>query len=628
MMLVVGAKSINPSAMASNNSYPVGGLHTPRLEARQEALEATFSEASMKGAWKDYVRPGLRRQEVLDLFDYNDFHWNKDARFSDLQRAILLGRYKPSGSIPTKLEKSQGVCRTVVTPSPEDALVLQCIVEMILPKATKKQPSPNAFFSRSHKSAAGSFTFGRDYIWFRQWRRFSTQRMSITSSHAWVATTDISTYFDNIHYSHLRNIISSLGEIEEVLLDLLFSVLDTISWRPDYLPSSGVGIPQVQFDAPRLLAHVYLFEIDSFLKKRTQNCFVRWVDDITFAVDSRQEAKKILRDLDLLLQMRGVRLNSGKTKVLSAAQARRFFFQRENEYLNRVKARIDGLEKAGASTRALETSLGKSFSKFVAREPYGHSDKIVKRYLGHFAEIGSELALPYCLSRLDSDPGLRDTIYRYLLALGPSPRSVRALIGYLTSEDALDDASLCQIAKLLTDWEIDPKSTSFRLVRGLIDTLSRPERIQSDNYRFLAPLWLISKYSNQARLRTFLEETEEIWKHSEFLSRQAMAAAAKFRNRKHFSWMAKRVERHSFQSSLSVLSSLETLKSYTNAVPPDVRLYILNGQSKGTYSVQRFLIAMTVLGSRNLEPVPKAQLKAALLGVLRDPHYVAVVNAI
>ena len=36
--------------------------------------------------------------------------------------------------------------------------------------------------------------------------------------------------------------------------------------------------------APRLLAHALLFEVDYLLKKRTQNNFVRWMDDINFGV--------------------------------------------------------------------------------------------------------------------------------------------------------------------------------------------------------------------------------------------------------------------------------------------------------------------------------------------------------
>ncbi|TBR56360.1 hypothetical protein B4U84_30285, partial [Westiellopsis prolifica IICB1] len=48
--------------------------------------------------------------------------------------------------------KKFGVCRTVVTPSPEDSLILQCLVESLITKLLKNQPTSNAFFSRSHQT--------------------------------------------------------------------------------------------------------------------------------------------------------------------------------------------------------------------------------------------------------------------------------------------------------------------------------------------------------------------------------------------------------------------------------------------------------------------------------------------
>lgn len=114
-------------------------------------------------------------------------------------------------------------------------------------------------------------------------------RLAMSSGHNYVCVTDIAKYFDNIDYSHLRNIISELHSTGEVILDILFLVLDKISWRPDYLPPSNRSLPQVNFDAPRLLSHVYLYKVDSFLKITNNNCFVRWVDDITATTNSLSE---------------------------------------------------------------------------------------------------------------------------------------------------------------------------------------------------------------------------------------------------------------------------------------------------------------------------------------------------
>ena len=131
--------------MAKSPGNLLTRLHTPRLTARRTALRKIFTLDSMRKAWKNYVRPGLRDQEILDLFDYNDFHWNQSSIFEHLSQALIDGRYRPSQSMAARLEKKLGVCRTIVTPTAEDAVILQCIVESLLPKALKAQPSKNAF---------------------------------------------------------------------------------------------------------------------------------------------------------------------------------------------------------------------------------------------------------------------------------------------------------------------------------------------------------------------------------------------------------------------------------------------------------------------------------------------------
>lgn len=604
------------------------GLHTPRLEARQKTLSGVFSLDNMRKCWKKYVRKGLRDQEVLDLFDYNDFHWNKEKRFEDLRSMILSGSYKPSTSIPTKLEKKYGVCRTTVTPSPEDCLVLQCIVESLISKLLSQQPSKNAFFSRSHQAPDASFKFAKDYIWFKQWRKFAKIRIEVASAHQWVATTDIANYFDNIQYEHLRNIISTYDGIEEVILDLLFAVLEYLCWRPDYLPSAKVGLPQVQFDAPRLLAHVYLYEIDDYLDKVTDGTFVRWVDDITFAADSAEECKVALRDLDTLLQMRGIRLNSGKTHVMPASTARRFFHQRENDNLTRWNDEFDAAEAAGLPTAAIVSKVRKSFDLFRKREPFGHSDKIIKRFVGFASKVRSDFALEHVLDGLSSDPGMRGYAYWYLSALAPSEKALTGIEKYLRSPAALDDASQCQLAKLLTDWEVDPSDNLFSRLRKLADDMGRETYVGTQTFRFVGALWMLTKYSSQARIAEFVSESSPIWQHSEFLSRQVAAASGKFRDPNLLSKFSATVRGHGMRSSISVLDSLDRLRSFEKGVPSDVRLYILNGKNRTTYTLQRFLIAFSVLSSKRLQAPVRDKLRADLLPYLVDPHYRDVIQKI
>ena len=77
--------------------------------------------------------------------------------------------------------------------------------------------------------------------------------------------TDISNYYDSISYIHLRNVISGILHAEEPVLDMLIYVLSDLLWQPDYMPRVEIGLPQINLDAPRLLAHCFLYELDACL---------------------------------------------------------------------------------------------------------------------------------------------------------------------------------------------------------------------------------------------------------------------------------------------------------------------------------------------------------------------------
>lgn len=103
---------------------------------------------------------------------------------------------------------------------------------------------------------------------------------------------------------------------EECVLDMLIYVLSALLWQPDYMPRVEVGLLQINIDAPRLLAHCFLYELDAFLASDPSRDFVRYMDDIDIGVDSVAAAKEVLKSVDLVLQTKQVRLNSGKTLIL------------------------------------------------------------------------------------------------------------------------------------------------------------------------------------------------------------------------------------------------------------------------------------------------------------------------
>lgn len=603
-------------------------FHTKRLESRATFLGVVFSKNSMDRVWKKYVRAGLRDQEIPDLHDHNDFHWRRNELFENLHSEIVTGRYTALQSTPVRVEKRLGVTRTVVLPTAADCVVLQCIVEHLLPLALARQPSPNSFFSRSHGFSKPEWKFEKDYIWFKRWAKFSKLRLSFTSTHSYICTTDIANYFDNIDYTHLRNIISTLDNTDEVTLDILFAILDKISWRPDYLPPPGVGLPQVNFDAPRLLSHVYLYEVDEFLKSATNHCFVRWVDDMTFAVPDIAAGKRTLRDLDQLLLTRGLRLNAGKTAILSSNQARKFFQSAENSYLDKSK---DKLQEPSLSMKKKESLLAdceKRFDLFCTKPPYGHSEKIVKRYIGIFSEHRRDHAIKFCCHNLTPGPGLRDAIFRYFIAIGPNNAIFLALRNYVLGENALDDSSLLQIARILTDWKVDPGSKYHRNILNLAANATNKNYIGKNVFYFYFSLWIFAKYGRRGHIFDLCKDFNRTWRTSEFLSRQVAATIPKFRGSAQGNQIRRQIQGHQFKSAYSIIDSLDHILSTAPKISNSVRFYILNGKHSTTYSIQRFLIAIHVLSNTKFDSTARRALRDEALLYISDPIYTKVLAAI
>ena len=226
---------------------------SPSHQQRSVDLEVAFHVPRVKDVWRRTVRAGLRRQAILDLHDYLDVHRNIDAHVRRIRTNIIGGTYRSHQAEVVRLEKSDGVCRRILLPTAEDALVLQSLVEVFQERVLRAEPTRNAFYSRSHETRSeedvdGSF----GYPWWILWPQFQERIWQFGRARHFTVVADLASYFDTIPLATLRNIIASMGQFEESLLDFLFYMLESFVWRPFYMPLSGVGLPQIDFDAALL----------------------------------------------------------------------------------------------------------------------------------------------------------------------------------------------------------------------------------------------------------------------------------------------------------------------------------------------------------------------------------------
>jgi hypothetical protein len=312
---------------------------SPRFSERISKFDNIVSARNLTEIWNKHVRQANRQQVVSDLTDYYDIHLNLDSHVASVIEKVLSGNYVPAPPLRVLLEKSRGLCRQLIVPGALDALVLQALVNAILPSILANQPSKNAFYQpQSHKLGTSHLDRLEEQIYGsrRSWLAFQQRVFNFTNFHNYLVVADIAKYYDYIDLDQIRSVFQSFDGVDEVVLDMVFYILDKYNWRPDYIPGSSRGLPQMNFDAPRLLAHSFLFELDRFITANNRGAYARYMDDIDVGVPSIGEAKRLIRDIDLVLQSRGVRLNSGKTLIMSSAEAEQHYFVGDNAALDTV----------------------------------------------------------------------------------------------------------------------------------------------------------------------------------------------------------------------------------------------------------------------------------------------------
>jgi len=588
---------------------------------RVDELSRLLSNSRLVSTWKKTVQSGLRKQDVLDLHDYMDVHRNVKAVATRLSRDVLDGGYKTSEAETVSSEKKYGITRRLLIPCPGDALLLQSIVDAVEAQIRQVQPVGNAFYSRTHGApSVDDFEMNFGYPWWILWPAFQKEIWRFTQASEFVVVTDIANYFDSIPLAKLRNAIASLSRFEETTLDFLFYLLEGFVLRPEYIPLSGVGLPQINFDAPRLLAHAYLFPVDAFLNEQTGGMYVRWMDDIDFGVSSQAEAHTLLGKLDRLLSSLGVRLNVAKTKVLSRKEAAAYFWIKDNLRLNHMLNAVSGDSSSGPAMNSFRAQRARRFfGEFQRRPKVGHRDKVQKRFFNLFGKLGLADLEKNAAHSLFHEPGLRASALNYFRMLGFSLKRLNVLLRYLASPFAVDDASVFGCAQIIVEWQVPITS----VVRQRIVTVCSSVRSDAPNMaaRFGAALWMLCKYGSTHELGTFVSTHEATWSRSHWASRQ-VAGAVPMLDATAQGRCRRVMEKYGLLDALSVDRHLNEL---AQIVRLDSQLTAYLGHQPAlpyNYPLPKFVLATWLL-SDGSALVDKAGLRSKLTSFVTDPIYLA-----
>ena len=593
-------------------------MHTDRFrKLRKESLSKLFGKKEVSAIWRKIVRGQLRTLDFKDLYDHYDFNYNIEERATAIRNEILNGTYRVSLPLIYRLEKKYGVCRHIVIPQPIDALVLQVLVECVAEQIIKHQPSDNAFYSRDKHNVGKPHEAAEYGLSFRkQWKKLQKEIYRFNDEKKLLIVTDLSNYYDSISINELKKVFLGYVNTNEVLVDVLFRVVEEISWKPDYLPYSGRGLPTSNLEAIRLLAHSFLFEIDEVLKQRTNNSFTRWMDDIVIGVDERKEAIEIISSVSDMLKSRGLALNLSKTAIYDSKQAYYHFQIDENKYLDS----LEQVKKVDPNYNQITTDLKKNFKKHFKDQSPKYWDKIAKRYITAFGKIESTKLLTEITKVYLNYPGLRPNLLIYLSKIGYKKQTAKKVEEILLAIDIFDDISLYQICALITSWEV-PINNDTKDFLGRIDDHLVGASFKSKNPAdFYSVLWFKAKYDHPEELLKFIKKYQNLWQSDSFLRRQVTAVMGRL-----LITTSKEVDSLLYTQISSGITNTVSLAnqilqfSDIQKLDGKLRFYLFPKKPQRPYPLSKFIVLCSVLNSEKIRTDP--DVKKAILNHVKDPYY-------
>ena len=269
----------------------------------------------------------------------------------------------------------------------------------------------------------------RGVWWFRRsfvgWKAFGASSLDRLEKATHVLVTDITGYYENIDIGRLVQDLRATG-VDSSVTRLLSVCLNKWAGR------RGKGIPQ-GYSASDLFGEFYLNTVDLALEAEGLS-HARYLDDFRIFATSKIAAVRALHRLSELVRERGLNLQTAKSNILDAEQARDSFSTVER-VLSTVSKRI-GSELKGLladdpyiTPQALRAYIRSdpdapapavveaAWREFEAGK-FGDFNKSVFHYLAsRLSELKSQVAVPFVLRQLSERPEETRYCLSYLEAL-------------------------------------------------------------------------------------------------------------------------------------------------------------------------------------------------------------------
>ena len=242
----------------------------------------------------------------VDNQSLEDFDKNLSKNLYKIWNRLSSGSYLPPAILGVDIPKKNGGVRTLGIPTVSDRIA-QMAIKLALEPKLEPIFDQDSYGYRPNRSAHDAIAVTRKRCWKR----------------AWVLEFDIKGLFDNIPHDLLMKALKVHTKNQWILLYierwLKVSIVkdgETIS-RHKGTPQGGVISP--------LLANLFLhYCFDLWMRKEHPGIdFCRYADDGLCHTDSKEQAEKLLVDINSRFKECGLEVHPGKTKIVYCKTSKR-----------------------------------------------------------------------------------------------------------------------------------------------------------------------------------------------------------------------------------------------------------------------------------------------------------------
>lgn len=340
------------------------------------------------------------------------------------------------------------------------------------------------------------------------WNEFREESIKhLDKGYPFVVIADITGYYENIQHQQLQSDLNDAGVSHELSRKIIKALQ---CWSV----VNSKGIPQ-SCSASHIL-ELYLNSVDQALQNMRLT-HVRFVDDIYIFCASKAEAKQALTSLCYLMRMKGLSLNSSKTRIHDA-QGARAEIDGANAVLDKVKKKLqdddsvkdlttyyfdeyggrqeeEGMfvmkeNPAPESIVAIETAFT---NEFINKES-GFNKTLFRFLLNRLGEVNNRLGITYCHDALEKHPEEVEVILKYYKKCGAFLEANDAIRDYFKSGEAVYDFQNHEIICWLTDSYNYVPTDLLNIFRDFAFNRKHPYYLRS------AAILFVGKFGNKADL--------------------------------------------------------------------------------------------------------------------------------